>query len=102
MNCKTRVEGQVKVGLGVYEPGVYERLPEAGKAYGLANAGYRAIERLRLEKGYLARGSDIGPDHPPLEAGPGWAVNLASFVSRCHTSSGRPGERSVAALGSST
>jgi Glycine cleavage system T protein (aminomethyltransferase) len=37
-------------------------------AHGIANAGYRAIESLRLEKGYRAWGSDIGPDHTPLEA----------------------------------
>ena len=43
---------------------------------GLVNAGYRAIESLRLEKGYRAWGSDIGPDHTPLEAGLGWAVKL--------------------------
>ena len=61
--------------------GVYERLLEAGTAYGLANAGYRAIESLRLEKGCLAWGSDIGPDHTPLEAGLGWAVKLRKNVS---------------------
>ena len=55
---------------------VYRRLLEAGVAHGLANAGYRAIESLRLEKGYRAWGSDIGPDHTPLEAGLGWAVKL--------------------------
>ena len=55
---------------------VYRRLLEAGAAHGLANAGYRAIESLRLEKGYRAWGSDIGPDHTPLEAGLGWAVKL--------------------------
>ena len=60
--------------------GVYERLLEAGEAYGLANAGYRAIESLRLEKGYRAWGSDIGPDHTPLEAGLGWAVKLRKNV----------------------
>ena len=54
----------------------YRRLLEAGAAHGLANAGYRAIESLRLEKGYRAWGSDIGPDHTPLEAGLGWAVKL--------------------------
>ena len=48
---------------------VYERLMEAGEQHGIANAGYRAIESLRLEKGYRAWGSDIGPDHTPLEAG---------------------------------
>jgi 4-methylaminobutanoate oxidase (formaldehyde-forming) len=46
----------------------------------LANAGYRAIETLRLEKGYRAWGADIGPDHTPDEAGLGWAVKLKSGV----------------------
>ncbi|HEY5598383.1 MAG TPA: FAD-dependent oxidoreductase, partial [Kiloniellales bacterium] len=57
---------------------VYRRLLAAGQAHGLVNAGYRAIESLRLEKGYRAWGSDIGPDHSPLEAGLGWAVKLKS------------------------
>jgi 4-methylaminobutanoate oxidase (formaldehyde-forming) len=55
---------------------VYHRLIEAGEAHGLADAGYRAIESLRLEKGYRAWGSDINPDRTPLEAGLGWAVKL--------------------------
>ncbi len=55
---------------------VYEALMAAGAAHGLVNAGYRAIETLRLEKGYRAWGADIGPDHTPLEAGLGWAVKL--------------------------
>ena len=33
-------------------------------------------KRQRLEKGYRAWGSDIGPDHTPIEAGLGWAVKL--------------------------
>ncbi len=57
---------------------VYEAVTGAGKAHGLANAGYRAIESLRLEKGYRAWGADIGPDHSPLVAGLGWAVKLRS------------------------
>ena len=55
---------------------VYEALVAAGRPHGIANAGYRAIESLRLEKGYRAWGSDIGPDHTPLEAGLGWAVKM--------------------------
>ncbi len=55
---------------------VYDRLMEAGRPLGLVNAGYRAIESLRLEKGYRAWGSDIGPDHTPVEAGLSWAVKL--------------------------
>lgn len=59
---------------------VYRALMAAGAAFGLQNAGYRAIESLRLEKGYRAWGSDIGPDHTPHEAGLGWAVKLKSNV----------------------
>jgi len=59
-----------------YASTVYAALTEAGHAHGLCNAGYRAIETLRLEKGYRAWASDIGPDHTPLEAGLGWAVKL--------------------------
>ena len=59
---------------------VYERLMEAGREQGIANAGYRAIESLRLEKGYRAWSADIGPDHTPLEAGLGWAVKLAKEI----------------------
>jgi 4-methylaminobutanoate oxidase (formaldehyde-forming) len=57
---------------------VYEALMMAGEPHGIANAGYRAIESLRLEKGYRAWGADIGPDHSPLVAGLGWAVKLKS------------------------
>jgi 4-methylaminobutanoate oxidase (formaldehyde-forming) len=57
---------------------VYAALMEAGQGHGIANAGYRAIESLRLEKGYRAWGADIGPDHSPLVAGLGWAVKLKS------------------------
>ena len=59
-----------------YASAVYTALMAAGKAHGLQNAGYRAIESLRLEKGYRAWGSDIGPDHSPFESGLGWAVKL--------------------------
>ena len=55
---------------------VYDAIMAAGRPHGIANAGYRAIESLRLEKGYRAWGSDIGPDHTPLEAGMAWAVKL--------------------------
>jgi sarcosine dehydrogenase len=52
----------------------------AGAPLGLVNAGYRAIETLRLEKGYRAWGSDIGPDHTPVEAGLAWAMKMKSGV----------------------
>ena len=59
---------------------VYDRLMEAGHPHGIVNAGYRAIESLRLEKAYLAWGADIGPDHSPLMAGLGWAVKLRKEI----------------------
>ena len=63
-----------------YATTVYDALMAAGAPLGLTNAGYRAIESLRLEKGYRAWGSDIGPDHTPIEAGLGWAVKLRGAV----------------------
>ncbi len=57
---------------------VYEAIMQAGGDLGLANAGYRAIETLRLEKGYRAWGTDIGPDHTPVEAGLLWACKMKS------------------------
>ena len=48
---------------------VYDALIAAGAPHGLVNAGYRAIESLRLEKGYRAWGAEIGPDHSPLDGG---------------------------------
>lgn len=64
---------------------VYEALMQAGAPLGLVNAGYRAIETLRLEKGYRAWGADIGPDHTPVEAGLAWACKMrsnADFIGR--------------------
>ena len=61
-------------------PLVYDALMEAGRPQDIANAGYRAIETLRLEKGYRAWGADIGPDYSPLMAGLGWAVKLKSGI----------------------
>ena len=61
-----------------YAVNLFEALMAAGALHGLRPAGYRAIESLRLEKGYRAWGADIGPDHTPLEAGLGWAVKLKS------------------------
>lgn len=55
---------------------LYDALIAAGKPLGLRLAGYRAIESLRLEKGYRAWGAEIGPDHSPLVAGLGMFVKL--------------------------
>ncbi len=59
---------------------VYDALMGSGKAHGIANAGYRAIESLRLEKGYRAWAADITPNNTPLEAGLAWAVKLDTGI----------------------
>ncbi len=55
---------------------VFDCLMQAGAAHGIRPVGYRALESLRLEKGYRAWGSDITPNDSPFEAGLGWAVKL--------------------------
>ena len=52
-----------------YMQSVYELLREAGAEFGILNAGYRAVDSLRMEKRYLAWGADITPDYNPYEAG---------------------------------
>ncbi len=59
-----------------YAAHVYELLREAGEPHGIVNVGYRAIDTLRMEKGYLYWSTDITPDTTPWEAGLGWRVNL--------------------------
>jgi glycine cleavage system T protein len=53
---------------------LWDALLEAGRPHGLVPAGYRAIDSLRLEKGYRAWGADVTPEDTPLEAGLGFAV----------------------------
>ena len=55
---------------------VFDALMEAGRPHDIRPIGYRALESLRLEKGYRAWGSDITPNDTPQEAGLGWAVKL--------------------------
>src|SRR5262249_15116437 len=56
--------------------GVYEDLMAAGADLGVVNAGYYAIESLRLEKGYRAFGRELTPDYNPVEAGLLFACKL--------------------------
>ncbi|RWB33811.1 MAG: FAD-dependent oxidoreductase [Mesorhizobium sp.] len=55
---------------------IFDALMRAGEKHGIRPVGYRALESLRLEKGYRAWGSDITPNDTPQEAGLGWAVKL--------------------------
>ena len=52
----------------------------AGAPLGIADAGYHAIESMRLEKGYRAFGRELTPDYTPVEAGLVFATALAAAV----------------------
>jgi 4-methylaminobutanoate oxidase (formaldehyde-forming) len=57
-----------------YGAGLWRTLWEAGAEHGLLPCGYRAIDSLRLEKGYRVWAADITPDETPYEAGLGFCV----------------------------
>ena len=67
-----------------YAAGLWDSLMAAGAPHGLVPGGYRAIESLRLEKGYRVWGSDVTTTDSPLEAGLGFAVkmNKGEFIGR--------------------
>jgi 4-methylaminobutanoate oxidase (formaldehyde-forming) len=57
-----------------YGAGLWRALWAAGRPHGLLAGGYRAIDSLRLEKGYRVWAADISPDDTPYEAGLGFCV----------------------------
>lgn len=67
-----------------YGQRAWDILWEAGEPEGMVPAGYRAIDTLRLEKGYRYWSADHGPDYTPYEAGVGFAVRLnkGDFIGR--------------------
>ena len=60
---------------------VWERLWDAGEEFKMAACGYKAIDSLRLEKGFLAFGSDITPLDNPYEARLGFCVKTGADTS---------------------
>jgi len=81
----TRITYVGELGWELYVPpdfavGVYEDLMTAGADLGLANAGYYAIESLRLEKAYRAFGRELTPDYNPVEAGLLFACKLRTAI----------------------
>ncbi len=57
-----------------YAAHVDEVLRTAGAPHGIVDVGYRAVDRLRVEKGYVYWSTDVTPDTTPLEAGLGWRI----------------------------
>jgi 4-methylaminobutanoate oxidase (formaldehyde-forming) len=81
---------------------LWDTIWQAGAEHRLVAAGYKAIDSLRLEKGYRVWGADITPDETPYEAGLGFAVKLdkGDFVGReaLLAAQERPLERKLACL----
>jgi glycine cleavage system aminomethyltransferase T len=63
---------------------LWDTISAAGRDHGLVAGGYKAIDSLRLEKGYRVWGSDISPEDTPFEAGLDFAVKLdkGDFIGR--------------------
>jgi 4-methylaminobutanoate oxidase (formaldehyde-forming) len=63
---------------------LWDTIWDAGREHGLVAGGYKAIDSLRLEKGYRVWGSDVTPEDTPFEAGLGFAVKLdkGDFIGR--------------------
>jgi 4-methylaminobutanoate oxidase (formaldehyde-forming) len=67
-----------------YALALWDTLMAAGTPRGLRPGGYKAIESLRLEKGYRVWGSDVTSIDTPFEAGLGFAVRMdkGDFIGR--------------------
>lgn len=63
---------------------VWDALMRAGAEYGIQPAGYKALDSLRLEKGYRYWSTDITPNENPYEAGLGFCVKIdkGEFIGR--------------------
>ena len=55
---------------------VYDIIMEAGKPFGLVQAGYHTLEHLRCERAYREYVLDMAPDDTPFEAGLGFIVKM--------------------------
>lgn len=68
-----------------YGANLWRTLWDAGQPFGITSGGYRAIDSLRVEKGYRVWSTDITPETNPYEAGLGFCVKLdkpGGFIGR--------------------
>jgi glycine cleavage system aminomethyltransferase T/glycine/D-amino acid oxidase-like deaminating enzyme len=79
---------------------LWDALWAAGRPHGMLAGGYKAIDSLRLEKGYRVWGADITPEDTPYQAGLGFAVKLdkGEFVGRDALLAAPEPERRLACL----
>jgi 4-methylaminobutanoate oxidase (formaldehyde-forming) len=82
-------------------PVLYDQLVAAGRALGLRHAGYRALDGLRAEKGFVHWGADAGPADTPDEAGLSTTVAMdkpGGFIGREALAAAGPRRRLVPLL----
>ncbi|HEX9043457.1 MAG TPA: FAD-dependent oxidoreductase [Candidatus Limnocylindrales bacterium] len=72
-----------------YGLALWDTLWAAGAPCAMVAGGYRAIDALRMEKGYRAWAADITPEDTPYEAGLGFAVALGGADGRARDFIGR-------------
>jgi glycine cleavage system aminomethyltransferase T/glycine/D-amino acid oxidase-like deaminating enzyme len=78
---------------------LWDELWAAGRGHRLVAGGYKAIDSLRLEKGYRVWGADITPEETPFEAGLGFALKLdKEFVGRAALAGADEPERRLACI----
>ncbi len=82
---------------------VYLALMDAGRDIGLVDAGYYALDALRIEQGRRAWGTELGPDETPWEAGLAFSVKLgkaSEFMGKAALlkSQGQPLRKKLVAL----
>jgi glycine cleavage system aminomethyltransferase T/glycine/D-amino acid oxidase-like deaminating enzyme len=63
---------------------LWDTLRECGHPLGLVPGGYRAVDSLRIEKGYRVWGADVNSETDPYQAGLGFCVKLdkGDFIGR--------------------
>ncbi len=81
----TRLTYVGELGWELYVPaefanGVFDLLHRLGADLGVRNAGYYAINALRLEKAYRAFGPELSPEYNPVEAGLLFACKLKGEI----------------------
>ncbi len=80
---------------------LWDTLWQAGRPHGLVAGGYKAIDSLRLEKGYRVWGADVTPEDTPYEAGLRFAVKLdkvGGFIGREALASADPPAQTLCCL----
>ena len=73
-----------------YGLGLWNAIWAAGEPHGIVAGGYRAIDSMRLEKGYRVWGADITPDETPTRAA---SASASSWTRRADSSAGTPWPR---------